>query len=121
MAAALYNKATASNNAKSAGTAVFGSLAPSCGAIRAMASRGIDISDHRSHQVTAEDIAWADLVLTMTGAHRDALCASFGEDKIHTLAACAGEEEDVSDPFGGSDDIYEACAAQLEKYIQKLC
>lgn len=46
------------------------------GSVRALASRGIDLSEHRSRRFTAEHLAAADLVLGMARRHvRDAVVA----------------------------------------------
>lgn len=52
----------------SAGTMEGGSPATG-GSISAMARRGIDLSGHRSHEVDAETVAAADLILTMERRH----------------------------------------------------
>ncbi|MDQ2754348.1 MAG: hypothetical protein M3R71_02230 [Actinomycetota bacterium] len=66
MAAALAEHAGLS--AASAGFMGEGQPAPPL-AVEVMAERGIDISGHRSRQVTAELVADAELVLTMTRQH----------------------------------------------------
>lgn len=53
-----------------------GGVVASGGSVRAMASRGLELGDHTSHQVTAEDLAAADLVLVMARRHtREAVVA----------------------------------------------
>ncbi len=52
----------------SAGT-IEGGRPPDPHAIAAMEDRGIDISRHRSHQLTATDVAAADLILCMAREH----------------------------------------------------
>ena len=42
---------------------------PPPGVISALAPYGLDISGHRSHQMTEADLAWADLVLGMSREH----------------------------------------------------
>lgn len=42
---------------------------PSSGSVRAMARRGLDLSGHRSRELTANDLAGADLVLCMARRH----------------------------------------------------
>lgn len=38
-------------------------------AVRVLAEHGIDLSGHRSHRCTRDDLAWADLVVTMERQH----------------------------------------------------
>ena len=83
---------------------------------------GLDLDDFLSHPLTYEDIEWADAVITMTKAHKAAVedvCYENGTD-IFTLAEAAGENEDVSDPFGGDIEAYRRCAGQIKKYVEKI-
>ena len=40
-------------------------------------------------------------------------------DKIVTLGEWAGTNEDVADPFGGTQEEYDACAAQIKELLTK--
>ena len=83
--------------------------------------RGGDLSGHRSQPLDQNLLERADLVLTMTRAHRDAVrAAARGLDlKIFTLAEVAGEvESEVSDPFGGSSKDYEETYEQIDRLIR---
>lgn len=57
----------------SAGTAAREGDPATPEAIQALGERGVDLRGHRARQVTAAMIAAADLVLTMTAAHKQAL------------------------------------------------
>ncbi|MEW6724095.1 MAG: low molecular weight protein arginine phosphatase [Bacillota bacterium] len=114
----------------SAGTdAVEGDLA-SPQAIEVMRERALDLTHHRSHPVTESLLSQADLVLTMTGRHRDRLVEMLPEarEKIHTLRAYLkelggappGDSEDISDPFGGDTELYRQTADQLDRLIREL-
>lgn len=46
-----------------------GGVAASGGSVRAMAKRGLVLDAHESHQMTADDVATADLVLCMARRH----------------------------------------------------
>ena len=63
---------------------------------------------HFSRQVREEDVRWANLILTMTTAHKQMLMQAFpfAADKIFTLKEYVRPygSHDVSDPFGG--DLY---------------
>ncbi len=106
----------------SAGLAAYGASPPSAHARTAMATRGLDIAAHRSRQLLPEFAKAADVILTMTAAHKRAVAGMVPEaaGKVHTLAEYAGEAGDVADPFGGSAELYEACAAEMERLVDKV-
>lgn len=81
-------------------------------AVKAMAARGIDLSSHRTKPLTDELISAADIILVMTGAHKQ-LIASMAPEKVYTLKEYAGDEGDISDPFGGDDEEYEQTAGEI--------
>ena len=105
----------------SAGVAVWSEDSASKGAQAAMRQRGIDLRNHRSRRLLFEDVAAADLVLTMTNSHKTAVLSLMPEaaNKVFTIAEFAGENRDISDPYGGSTAIYEACAVEIEKLLEK--
>ncbi|WP_442602549.1 low molecular weight protein arginine phosphatase [Paenibacillus sp. KN14-4R] len=120
----------------------------------------------RSSSVTSDVVQWADLILTMTFSHKNALVQHYPDSvsKTYTLKEYAigegsashiqqerealiaelslkqalgheiteAEKEryyeleqlapgvDISDPFGGSLELYRKTAAEIEQEIQKL-
>lgn len=91
------------------------------GAREAMEEVGIDISNHRAQPVAEEMLAAADLILTMTRAHRDYLTRIYGEDnRIHSLYEFLGQDGDVLDPYGGDSDTYRACRDELRQLMEML-
>ena len=101
----------------SAGIAAFGSSRASGHAAAAMKKRGLDLSGHTARSVTRELLKRADVVLTMTSAHKQGLSAQYSEfsAKIFTLHEYAGTDKtDVTDPFGQNLDVYERCAKEIE-------
>lgn len=105
----------------SAGLAAFGESAASLHAREAMARRGLDLGGHRSRQLSPEFLKAADVVLTMTAAHKRAVASMApAAAKVFTLAEYAGEDGDVLDPFGGDAAIYESCAVELERLLEKI-
>lgn len=88
-------------------------------AVQAMAERGIDISAHRSRNVTEEIMEEAALVLAMTCNHVEALRLAFPPHagKVHLLSEMSGRSGDVDDPIGGTLADYEATAKNLEDLI----
>lgn len=103
----------------SAGLMTGGENPASRGALAVMKLRGLDLSGHSSQQLTAEKILSADLILTMTRAHKSAILNAVPEakDKVYTLAEYAGKDIDVADPFGGSDEVYAMTATQIDKLL----
>lgn len=115
-----------SMDAQSAGLFAVSGQPISQYASSAMQRRGIDATGHVSQPVTPALIEWADLILTMTDGHRRELLAQFphASEKVHQLAAFArgeaggqGPAYDIVDPYGGSDERYEACAGVLEDSV----
>lgn len=89
----------------------------STNAVQALSEMGIDISAHTAKNVHEQVIRDADLILTMTQAHKDMLIARFGREaaqKTDTLMSYAGMGTDVADPFGAGIDVYRQCAKTLE-------
>jgi L-threonylcarbamoyladenylate synthase len=96
----------------SAGTA-GGAAGAADNAIAVLNRRGLDISGHRSKPLTPELIERADHVFVMTRAHHDAVirAAPSAADRASLLLA----DEELADPFGGSQEQYEHCAQAIEK------
>ena len=103
------------------GLRLFGEQA-SREAIQVMSEMGISLHDHRATRLTPEDIREADLVLTMTAAHREYIKRLVPQcsEKVFTLAGYAGaESEDIPDPLGYPLDAYRECARKLEELIAR--
>ena len=117
MAEALFNISGKNAVAMSAGLAASGASPASPNAIAAAREYGADLKNHISVQITAEMIENADLILTMTKAHKMYLPQS---DNIKTLSEFAGAGGDVSDPYGGDIEVYRKCAAQIKELIDVI-
>ncbi len=92
-----------------------------------MEEQGIQITDHRTRQIQADQLKQANLILTMTEGHKTAVLS--GEpsvwNNIFTLNEYAEmEEKDIPDPYGLSKQEYQITAhkirSALEKVIDKL-
>lgn len=72
---------------------------------------------HFSRPVSEEDVHWADLILTMTTAHKQLVMQAFpfAADKIFTLKEYVRPygSQDVSDPFGGDVHMYRQTFQEL--------
>jgi protein-tyrosine phosphatase len=86
-------------------------------AIEAMRRRGADISRHHSRPLTQEHVHRADYVFAMTEAHVDAVIrtAPSSRDRVFLLLG----DQDLADPFGGSEEQYEHCAQTIEQALEK--
>lgn len=105
----------------SAGISVWEGQPASPEAVSVMSRRGIStISSHRSRQVTAAQIAEADLILVMTRSHQEKLqkCFTDHADRIFLLSEYGGGMEDVVDPVGGPVSEYQMCAEELDHLVE---
>jgi protein-tyrosine-phosphatase len=91
----------------------------SANAVEVMARREIDLSNHRSRNVTHEMMAQADLVLAMTRSHTEALGAAFPAyaRKVYLLSEMTGRARDIADPYGGTRQEYAHTAKELEQLV----
>jgi len=127
MAAALLQRKLAENGladsycVRSAGTWAQNGLPASAYARLVMAEKGLDLSSHLSHELTAQDVAQAALILVMTQYHKEALVTEFPEarDRVFLLSEMAGKHFDIADPFGTALINYQYCADELENLIEE--
>lgn len=79
---------------------------------------------HLSRQINSEDVSWADLILTMTSAHKGMVIQIFEEayEKTYTLKEYATpySAQDVFDPFGGDIVLYKQTFEELKRAIDEL-
>lgn len=101
----------------SAGLSAFpgGPAAPEAMAV--MKQRGLSLQNHQSHSITERTLQHADLILAMTNSHRSAILERMPtlRSRVHLLS---GGTSDVSDPFGGVESVYKACADEMEQYLR---
>ena len=105
----------------SAGVRGLKSQPPSTYSREMMEERGIDISDHRSHDLTSEDVEEADLILTMERGQAEAISLEFPPHahKVHLLSEMIGRHYDIRDPYGSPLYEYRQCAAEIERLIEE--
>ena len=82
-----------------------------------MSESGMEIGDHASQPITDRSVQVADLILTMTNGHRQAIVSHWPmlEPRTKTLRVDGG---DISDPIGSPVETYQACAKQIEEGLQ---
>lgn len=117
MAEGLFNSLGKNAVASSAGIYVMPDTKAEKNAVDAVAELGVDIKNHTAMQLTGEMLVSADLVLTMTNSHKAGLPNA---DKIYTISEYVGENDDVSDPYGGNIEVYRCCAKQIKALVEKM-
>ncbi|MCU0878136.1 MAG: Sua5/YciO/YrdC/YwlC family protein [Pirellulaceae bacterium] len=85
-------------------------------AIGVMRERGLDLTPHESQPLSDRLVRFADLILTMTRGHRDAILTQWPDAEPRTYLISQGRG-DVSDPIGGPTDLYRRCAEQIDAYL----
>jgi protein-tyrosine phosphatase len=105
--------------ALSAGTNASSGSAASHEAVQAMKSRGLDLTQHSSRQVNLDLLQTADLVLTMTQNHRQAILTRWPHFTPKVLPL-SSNGRDVADPYGGSQQVYLAAAAEIEHFLDEF-
>jgi len=86
-----------------------------------LSERGLDVSTHRSVQLSDNDMRHADVVLTATENHKQRIIGAFpyAKNKTFTLAEYAtGTHQDVIDAWGKPMLDYQAMVKQVDSYIQ---
>lgn len=93
-------------------------------AVEALREKEIDISNLTSRTLTPQRIAEADLLVTMTEGHRQAVLAVAPESegkvfllKSFGIAQCAA---DIDDPVGGTLKIYRRVRDEIEAALPDL-
>jgi protein-tyrosine phosphatase len=85
-------------------------------AIQTMHDRGLELRQHESQPISERIVRFADVIITMTRGHRDAILQTWpdAEPRVHLISRGRG---DVSDPIGGPLDLYRRCSEQLDAYL----
>lgn len=85
-------------------------------AVNTMKLRGLDLAMHEAQPFSERMVRNADLILTMTRSHREAILGHWPEARNRTFII-SNERGDVSDPIGGSAELYRRCAEQIDSYL----
>ena len=101
----------------SAGTLGVVGLPASAGALVACAAKGVDIRAHRSRALSQRLIEESDLIFAMDRTHQRAVLA-LGSEAANRCELLAGTEE-VGDPIGQSQELYDNCADMIEGAVKK--
>ena len=108
----------------SAGVHASNGLPASPGAVTALREKGIDIAAHRSQHLSPELIEKADLLITMTQGHRQAVLSAVpqSEGKVFLLKSfgIAQSSADIYDPVGEALDIYRRVRDEIDAALPNL-
>ena len=110
----------------SAGLGAMDGQPPSPHAVEAMRELGLDISHQRSHMLTANLVREADFIFGMTHNHVDSVMLLYPQmaEKVFLLREFDETldpfEKDISDPIGGSYEVYTNCRDQIEQGIASI-
>jgi glycine hydroxymethyltransferase len=110
----------------SAGVGAVDGQPPSVNAVRACKELNIDIGRQRSRMLTSELVNQADYIFGMTHGHVDAVTLLYPQAAEKTFLLREFDEtldpfeKDISDPIGGSYEIYADCRDQIEQGIVSL-
>jgi protein-tyrosine phosphatase len=80
---------------------------------------GADLSGHASRPLTADLVAQADHVITMTRSHLLAVASQFPrvDPPVRLLG---GDGQDIADPIGCDQHVYRECAQQILQHLESL-
>jgi glycine hydroxymethyltransferase len=110
----------------SAGLGAMEGQPPSAHAVTAVKELGIDISNQRSRMLTPALVAQADYIFGMTHSHVDTVMLLYPQAAEKTFLLREFDdtldpfEKDISDPIGGSYEVYLNCRDQIEQGIVSL-
>ena len=112
----------------SAGTRTIDGCKAAGESIKLCHNRGIDISEHRSVQLTDEHFEKSDLVFIMEHDHLFDIERYFPAylDKVFLLKkfpegnSYIKHEDNVHDPFGGEYEEYLECFEDIEEHIKRI-
>lgn len=124
MATGLFRKLLQENNVRdievrSAGVMTITGLLASQEAVQVMLAEEIDISRHRSTQLTTELIQKADLILSMTPFHRQTALRMSEEARPKTFLLKEFTRSDlknvqIADPMGCTLEVFKKCFKEIK-------
>lgn len=107
----------------SAGTSAWEGAGASDGALLVGIEQQLDLSGHRSRQLTPELVEESDMIFVMGPHHLERVLALGGEGKSHLLSAYAshgGSDRPISDPMGSGLDVYRTTLEELDAEVRRV-
>lgn len=127
MAEALFRHRIGSDSdwrATSAGIYASAGCPASANSTEALRELNIDLTGHQSQPLTDKLVEEADLIVTMTQAHRYYILESFPEvgNRVFLINSFGTSKvpADVSDPFGGSLNTYKNTRDEIDRALSDL-
>ncbi|KHD86702.1 low molecular weight protein arginine phosphatase [Heyndrickxia ginsengihumi] len=120
--AILHHKNIDGIDVRSAGVFAMNGQDPSYNALQVLKEQSIE-HKKKARMLTENDIDWATYILTMTLGHKEAVIKQFpnASNKTFTLKEFVnGEHGDITDPYGGSLEIYRKTYHELYSLINHL-
>ena len=109
--------------ARSCGVAAESYFRPPKEISATLAPLGLDAKSHVAQLVGRDLLRWCDVALTMTKAQRDIILDAYPEftSKVFVLSAYAGlGGDDVADPIGRPQAVYDACRDELLRAVEAV-
>ena len=102
----------------SAGIAAMPGGRPSPEAVEVMSTLNLVLDGHVAQPLSERLARYADIILTMTNGHRHAIVSQWPDltERVEVLSVDNG---DISDPIGGSLEVYRECAKQIETHLKQ--
>ena len=85
-------------------------------AVETMATSGLDLGGHQTQPLSEPLVRHADVIMTMTRSHREAIVAQWPDAAERTSLLCV-DGTDVTDPIGGPLERYQRGAAQIRREL----
>lgn len=105
--------------AESAGTWTVNDMPATDKAVAVLSEIGLDLTEHRSTDVTSLDLQNYDLILTMERGHKESLIVENSQiaDRIYILSEMIESTYDIPDPIGGSLKDFQETVKLLEDIL----
>lgn len=108
----------------SAGVVAAANARATAEAVQVMAEKNIDMSGHRSRNLTPELVRSATLIVTMTRAHRDMIMRTYPEaaDRVRLLTEFGSSPtpSDLEDPIGSPVEVYRKTRDEIDRALSDL-
>ena len=101
----------------SAGVVNASGFPASAEAVTACAAMGVDVSAHSSRPLSKQLVEKSDLIFAMCRTHREQVIALSQE--AGSRCSLLSEDEEIPDPIGQSQQVYDSCAALIERAVKE--
>jgi protein-tyrosine-phosphatase len=86
-----------------------------------LARHGIPCGEQVSQEFDASEVDEHTLVITMNFQEKVKIVEDFGlEDRVYTLKEFVDEDGDVTDPYGGDEEVYDAFFLEIRDLLYKM-